>query len=241
MIKKRYDKYVANDQTLQRVLSSSSVSKYPTIGRFLPAANKQKVVFNDPAPVQAPTAPVQVVDENVSDDQDLDLLDQLVSKTIANRDDSFSNAEDQGQQVSSRAKETLLNQSQPVAELVSAEETPKQPEASIEAGVAETAPSPEMAELSKELQEVGKETKEQREQAMIAEKQQQISDLAASVTTPVAVSNKPVVVLPITEKSKEEAKFKSTKYSVKWLVEWCKKIAKVFSGAVIYKEEVEDT
>jgi hypothetical protein len=48
-----------------------------------------------------------------------------------------------------------------------------------------------------------------------------------------------VVVLPITEKSKEEAKFKSTKYSVRWLLEWCQKVAKIFSGAVVYKEEVE--
>jgi len=50
-----------------------------------------------------------------------------------------------------------------------------------------------------------------------------------------------VVVLPITAKSKEEAKFKSTKYSVRWLLEWCDKIKKMFLGAVVYKEEVENS
>jgi hypothetical protein len=99
--------------------------------------------------------------------------------------------------------------------------------------------NPELRELSQEIKEVSKESQEQREQALIKEKQQEINNLATEAVVPVAVSNQPVVVLPITTKSKEEARFKSTKYSVRRLLEWCQKIAKMFAGAVVYKEEVD--
>jgi len=227
VIKKRYDKCVTNDHSLRRIFSSSSSGKYPTIGKFLPQTSSQQTVFPDPE-----------IKEN--DDKSLDLLDQLVTQTLANQGDSLQSASDASTQVSSRAKETLLNQVQLNTENPLPEEIIKPPETIATIKSAESAPSPEVAELSKELQEVSKETKEQREQAMIKEKQQEINNLAALSTTPVAVSDKPVVVLPITAKSKEEAKFKGTKYSVRWLLEWCEKIAKAFSGAVVYKEEIED-
>lgn len=241
-IKKRYYKFVANDQTLKRVLSSSDPSKYPTIGKFLPPSAASQAVF------QAAVAPVSVPAAKLEADQaaqaDLDLLDQLVGQTILNRTNpTYSNQDssaiNQSSQVSSRAKEaqnnlSVLEASQDQAQVI---ETAQNVEVAPQV---EAAPNSELAELSKELQEVSKETKEQRDQAEIKQKQQEISNLAATATTPVAVSDKPVVVLPITAKSKEEAKFKSTKYSVKWLVEWCEKIAKVFSGAVVYKEEIED-
>ncbi|MBU1033418.1 hypothetical protein KKI22_00505 [Patescibacteria group bacterium] len=219
------------------MFSSSDPGKYPTIGKFLPSTNKQQAVF--------PAASTKA-DDQKEDQNDLDLLDQLVSQTILNRVPAPST--DQAPQVASqgtaRAKEFLANQVATESPIVNAEvNTEATAESTTEAAL-ESAPealvSPEVAELSKELKEVSSETKEQREQAAIKEKQQEINNLAATVTTPVAVSDKPVVVLPITAKSKEEAKFKSTKYSVKWLVEWCIKVAKMFSGAVIYKEEIAD-
>jgi len=210
------------------MFSSSDPGKYPTIGKFLPSTSKQQAVF--------PAASTKT-DDQKEDQNDLDLLDQLVSQTILNRVPAPSN--DQAPQVASqgtaRAKEFLATNAEANAEAKAESTTEAALESAPEALV-----SPEVAELSKELKEVSSETKEQREQAAIKEKQQEINNLAATVTTPVAVSDKPVVVLPITAKSKEEAKFKSTKYSVKWLVEWCVKVAKMFSGAVIYKEEVAD-
>lgn len=229
---------MANDQTLKRVLSSSSAGNYPTIGRFLPPSGGSQAVFQaTPAPAPVPAAKLEATK---AAEADLDLLDKLVGQTILNRANPASDnqkqfASNQSTQVSSRAKEVQNN-----LPSVNTVESAKIVEVAETASSAETASNPELAELSKELQEVSKETKEQRDQAEIKQKQQEISNLAATAAAPVAVSDKPVVVLPITAKSKEEAKFKSTKYSVKWLVEWCEKIAKVFSGAVVYKEEIED-
>lgn len=218
---------MANDHSLKRIFSSPSAQKYPTVGKFLPSLSSQKTVFSAP-PVQVPT---QV--EQQDSEENLNLLDDLVTKTLLSRPSS------QPAPVSGRAKENLANlntSEQTVENTVAVEASPEQAEAVDQAESLNTA---EISELSKELQEVSKETKEQREQAEIAQKQQEINNLVASASTPVAVSDKPVVVLPITEKSKEEAKFKSTKYSVRWLWEWCQKVAKIFSGAVVYKEEVE--
>lgn len=237
---------MANDQTLKRVLSSSSIGKYPTIGKFLPPSAASQAVFQAAAtPMPVPAAKIEAME---AAEADLDLLDQLVGQTILNRANPSSANQNSAALVSSRAKEAQNNlpTSEVNQEQVATMEVPETVEAAEVvplaevAGSAEVAPNQELAELSKELQEVSKETKEQRDQAEIKQKQQEISDLAAAAATPVAVSDKPVVVLPITAKSKEEAKFKSTKYSVKWLVEWCEKIAKVFSGAVVYKEEIED-
>jgi len=210
---------VSNSQSLKRIFSSSNASKYPTLGKLLPTFSKQTIVF-----------------KNDDNDDKLDLLDNLISQTLDNQSDKTTISSANPSQGSARAKETLNNQL-PI-ENTSVAETVQTPESQVEVPV-EVVSNPELAELSKEIKEVSQESKEQREQALIKEKQQEIDRLATEVVAPVAVSNKPVVVLPITAKSKEEAKFKSTKYSVRWLVEWCKKIAKMFSGAVVYKEEVD--
>ena len=229
---------MTDSKTFSRIFSSSSASKYPTIGKLMPSSVVTQTVFKAPPVSSAPVS--QPVNQSVNQpvDGDLELLDQLVSQTLLQRQAASQSIAP----VSTRAKEFLPQQSQ-AAEVVSSDETAHASEtvsAAETTPAVEVAPNAEMAELSKELQEVSKETKEQREQAAIAEKQKQISDLAAVASTPVAVSDKPVVVLPITEKSVEEAKFKSTKYSVKWLWEWCKKISKIFAGAVVYKEEIAD-
>lgn len=219
---------MSNDQSLKRIFSGSNSNKYPTIGKFLPSFSKQKVVFSTNQ------------DEVSNNDDDLELVDQLINQTLSSREDANSQ-NPVNAQVTGRAKEVLRNEiseSPPVME----SNTEAKMDSNAESGAEspkEFVSNPELAELSKEIKEVSKETKEQREQALIKEKQQEINNLATEATTSVVVSDKPVVVLPITAKSKEEAKFKTTKYSVKWLVEWCKKIAKMFSGAVVYKEEVD--
>ncbi|MBT4124078.1 MAG: hypothetical protein HOE40_01475 [Candidatus Pacebacteria bacterium] len=52
--------------------------------------------------------------------------------------------------------------------------------------------------------------------------------------------SQPVVVLPITPELEKKSAHKSPKLSVRWLVEWSKKIMKVFSGKVIYRLPEED-
>lgn len=229
--KKRYDILVSDNTSLKRILASQNLHKYQTMGKFLPSFSKQQVVFkgDDQPTVQAP--------DNNTDDADLALADQLINQALLKRTTAVAEPVDQtatqNAPTSSRAKELLNEQATQVPPVA---ETPV--ETPVEA-TKEAVTNPELAELSQEIKEVSKESKEQKEQALIKEKQQEINNLATQATTPVAVSDKPVVVLPITAKSKEEAKFKSTKYSVKWLWEWCKKIAKMFSGAVVYKEEVD--
>jgi hypothetical protein len=252
--KKRYDRRVMNKQTLHRAFSSVEINRYPTIAKFLPSIFNPQVVFsesehqvpehqspeNQSLENQVPEnqSPENQAPNENNDEDDLIMLDQLITNTLANRDYHSSVnqmlSSPQVPQASARAKEILVDSTQTDVEAAT-KEVVEQAETTVEMTA-----NPELSKLSQELQEVSKESKEQREQTLIAEKQREIDHLAQTIKAPVAVSNKPVVVLPITAKSTEEAKFKSTKYSVKWLLEWCKKIAKIFSGAVVCKEEVED-
>jgi len=214
---------VSNQQSLQRILARPGVNKYATVSKFLTGASNTGQVASVSETSEADVAQT-----------DLDLLDSLVEQTLLSRP-----SDDQSSAVSARAKETLskFNSDQLAnSEIANTAEVSSEVLPSSQEIVA----SSEIQELSKELQEVSKETREQREQALIQEKQRAINDLAAASSTPVAVDNQPVVVLPITAASKEEAKFKTTAYSVKWLWQWCQKIAKMFAGAVVYKEEVEE-
>lgn len=220
---------------LQRTLVAAGGAKYTTVAKLLATASSPTQADLSASPAVS-AAPTPTTARTSTQDRDLELLDSLVAETLAARDTDVAGvAPVTGP--AARAKESWRQQSDVVAEAPVAVEAPVAAETT---SVPETAPSAEMQELTQELQELGKESKEQREQALIKEKQQAINDLAAASTTPVAITDKPVVVLPITAKSKEEAKFKSTKYSIKWLWEWCQKVAKMFAGAVVYKEEVEE-
>lgn len=46
----------------------------------------------------------------------------------------------------------------------------------------------------------------------------------------------PVIVVPITPEIEKQAKYKSPKFSIVWLVEWSRKIIKKFLGQVIYRD-----
>lgn len=46
----------------------------------------------------------------------------------------------------------------------------------------------------------------------------------------------PVIVVPITPEIEKQAKRKSPKFSIVWLVEWSRKIIKKFLGQVIYRD-----
>ena len=99
--------------------------------------------------------------------------------------------------------------------------------------------SAEMAEIGQELVEIKEDDQEQAEK--LAKKEQATIDQLASQALAFPKQIKPVVVLPITERQKEEAKKKGIHFSLRWLAEWAEKIKKIFSGAVLYKEEVENS
>jgi len=56
-------------------------------------------------------------------------------------------------------------------------------------------------------------------------------------TTPIQkVAKQPVVVLPITPEMEKKGARKGIKHSFRWLVEWSRKLMKMFVGRVVYKE-----
>ena len=49
---------------------------------------------------------------------------------------------------------------------------------------------------------------------------------------------KPVIVLPITPELEKTGSHKATSFSIRWLVEWSRKVMKMFHGQAAYKETV---
>jgi len=62
-----------------------------------------------------------------------------------------------------------------------------------------------------------------------------MADLEEPQPLPTKVPKQSVVVLPITPDQEKVAARKGTKFSVKWLVEWSRKIMKIFEGSVVYR------
>ncbi|MEN8253283.1 MAG: hypothetical protein ABFQ62_02835 [Patescibacteria group bacterium] len=56
------------------------------------------------------------------------------------------------------------------------------------------------------------------------------------LSQPIKLAKKAVVVLPITPEIEKVGEKKNPKYSIRWLVEFAKKIMKIFNGEVIYRE-----
>lgn len=52
----------------------------------------------------------------------------------------------------------------------------------------------------------------------------------------VSYPSRPVVVLPITEEAEKVGAHKNTTFSIRWLIEWSRKIMKLFAGKVIYRQ-----
>ena len=212
-----------NDRNSSSILSNNKLANYSILAKHLSNSSKTKTQ--------------QKQQQKDSEMESLDVLESLLSQNIANEAQIKAPPT---QATGQRAKEILDN---------NISQTESQSEASIESSseqtVEKTIENPEVVELSKEIKEVSKEAREQKEAAEIKEKQEAINKLAQEVAEnpPVAIQddNPPVVVLPITEEDKKEARFKTTKSSLKWLVEWAEKISKIFSGAVVYKEELDQS
>ena len=82
----------------------------------------------------------------------------------------------------------------------------------------------------------------------VAEYVQRVEDHADQLAEPIVVDGQqlstnqhhhptqPVIVLPISTADEKKARFKSVKFSIKWLVEFSHKIIKEFVGSVIYRQ-----
>jgi hypothetical protein len=93
----------------------------------------------------------------------------------------------------------------------------------------EAIPTPEISpEVESYLQKV-------EDTAGMAPKEIVIAD--GTQTAPVAhqYPSQPVVVLPITKEQEEEGAKKNPKFSIRWLVEWSRRLMKIFFGKVIYR------
>ena len=228
-----------SDRGSSSILQNTDWSKYQTLSKFIGSSgDSTSPASTDDSQLQALNVLEQVLDETEAL-REPSVIDQVLPQAVEN---TFVEAEEAetasqvAQAVGSRQKETIKNPVAVETPVVEDSVSSESVSASETAPQAEQASNPEIAELSQEIKEIGQETKEQREQAEIQKQQAEINNLAtAAKQTPVAVD--PVVVLPVTENTMQEGQRKGTKFSLRWLTEWAEKISKMFSGAVLYKEE----
>lgn len=129
-----------------------------------------------------------------------------------------------------------LNPTQPTASLKESVAAVSPDISSAEAGAGlqqvEYEPSPELpVEVESYLQSVEKNQDQALEEIVIADGTTQ-----PSVAHPPI--KKPVIVLPITAEEEKSGQKKPLHWSFRWLVEWSKKIMKMFSGEVVYRQEL---
>lgn len=128
-----------------------------------------------------------------------------------------------------------LNPTQPTTSLKESEASVSPDISPVEAGAGlqqvEYEPSPELpVEVESYLQSVEKHKDQAPDEIVIADGTTQ-----PSVAHPPV--KKPVIVLPITAEEEKSGQKKPLHWSFRWLVEWSKKIMKMFSGEVVYRQE----
>jgi hypothetical protein len=244
---------VPNDRNSSSILSNNKLANYSTLAKYLNASSnlgvdpqKTKSGKPDLGKSAIPAASANSVDSNNDPEMEsLEVLESLLSQNIATEAQAQTqdNSANAVSGAANRAKEVVDNAAmEQVAEAAKQAESTEQ---TVEAAAEASPENPEAAELAGEIKEMGKESREQREAAEIKEKQAAINKLVqeAANNPPIAIAedNPEVVVLPITEKEEKSVRFSSSKNSLTWLVEWAKKIRKLFAGAVVYKEELDQS
>jgi|GEM_PF-1087870 len=226
-----------NDRAKTSLLQDVDLKKYPKLSQFLTAQ------------ALATKKDTQIL----SNQQTLDLLEEAIDEVEDQRSQStaptsLSKLKEVNQVVVDNSPDLKLDQNidslKPSATEVVANQEPQieQPtntEHAVAVEAVKSSESAEMAEIGQELVEIKEDDQEQAEK--LAKKEQATIDQLASQALAFPKQIKPVVVLPITERQKEEAKKKGIHFSLRWLAEWAEKIKKIFSGAVLYKEEVENS
>lgn len=94
--------------------------------------------------------------------------------------------------------------------------------------VIEQEKNPEMpVEVEGFLQHVDSNSQQAPQEIILADLQNEV--------LPAKVPKKSVIVLPITQEIEKVGSKKSPKHSIKWLIEWSRKIMKMFQGTVVYR------
>lgn len=105
----------------------------------------------------------------------------------------------------------------------------------VAAEVARSAQSPETAptpELSPEVESYLQKVEDSKD---MAPPEVVIADGSQTQPAERNYPAQPVVVLPITPEEEKTGERKSAKFSVRWLVEWSRKLMKMFTGKVVYQ------
>lgn len=189
----------------------------------------------------------------VTEDQALDLLDQVLTETevaqnardeVSSQQSTNSSSADASlqsvapviPQVVAQAADTLNPAGLPV---VSQKERVAQ--SAQEALVIDTTTAqstevegPKELELPVEVQDYVERVSHQDDQLP---QEIVVADDSASVSK--QYPKQPVIVLPITPAVEQQGRKKSTAFSIRWLVEWSQKIMKIFAGKVIYRQPEE--
>lgn len=167
-------------------------------------------------PVQLAGAQTTLATEPVQPDNDLQpegLISQSLNQALTTQANNNLNPV----QATSSAKETARPTQEQAAE------------ANMGVQVVESEPATEISpEIESYLKRVDQQDSQPKE-IIIADDISQVPDTSN-------YKAKPVIVLPITPEIEKQARFKSPQFSIKWLVEWSRKIMKVFTGKVIYRQ-----
>lgn len=174
-----------------------------------------------------PSTPSSVVNEDTSTQQQLEVLEQVLQEveqqTVAQ---AIPLAVTQ-------ATDTLNPQQVTVGVTKEATDRGAQIEQIVDAGAGaqtiEIEPSPEISpEVAEFLQKVEEHQDQLPQEIVIA------SDAAQLL--PATQALKPVIILPITPEIEAVGAKKNTQWSVRWLIEWSRRLMKMFSGKILYAE-----
>jgi hypothetical protein len=224
-----------NDRAAASLLKNIDLKKYPKLKQFLSLQSLSETDEEQP--------------KVLSNKQALDLLEEAIGEVEEKNSLSVNTPARTSRQKELDSKnQSILAEKQVTPESLAKAEQQQQIEAAdqdsaIEQKSAEKAKnneSAEIAEIGQELTEIKEFDKEKADQESIKKQQATINNLATQAQAP-SSTVKPVVVLPITETQQKLAKKKNTHFSLRWLAEWADKIRKIFAGAVLYKEEVENS
>lgn len=197
---------------------NSITEQLAVLDQVLTQVETQAVAQQPPAPVVTPTAqvaqppapPAPVATPTV---------DPSMAAAIPLAVDQATNTLNPAQPVGTTAKEAVVT-------------VPEQPKVDAASGmqVVEYEPTPEISpEVASYLQKV-EENQDQLPQEIV------ITGDATQLVSP-APTLRPVIVLPITPEIEAAGAKKSPQWSIRWLVEWSRRLMKAFSGKILYAEE----
>lgn len=225
------DDFVAQGLVVPQKGGTETMLQANSQAAALPSSAQPLVSTSLPVSPSEPKAVTQSANKNSLDESAaLDLLDQIIQEQKSKAAQSPT--------VSSAHKESLArSESAPEQQPAVAPEVAPTPEKNQEQVAAEKLQvelaEQELAEINKELEQLQEKPEVSAEQ-QFQEKNRQLIRQAPQD----GVSTQPVVIIPMSQASANKAARLGPKYSLRWLWEWCKKVAKIFHGAVVYNESL---